>query len=96
MDLAKSEMRRLILNFNQESICLFRVRMDLLGLMVKEKKVFTEDDFSGIADICFNFSKSLGDSHQAISIMKLGAMVEQRAGTTIYNWNESIAERTKK
>lgn len=96
MDLAKSEVKRLILNFNQESTCLFRVHMDLLGLMIKEKTVFTKDDFSGIADICFNFSKSLGDSYQAISIMKLGEMVEQRAGTTIYNWNESIAEAYEK
>jgi hypothetical protein len=94
--LAKSEVKRLIVNFNPESTSLFRVRMDLLGLMIKEKKVFTKDDFLGVADVCFNFAQSLGDSHQAITIMKLGEMVEQRAGTAIFNWNESIAEAYEK
>ncbi|XES76099.1 MAG: DUF4209 domain-containing protein [Candidatus Bathyarchaeia archaeon] len=96
IDLAKSEVKRLILDFNAESTCLFRVRMDLIGLMIKEKTVFTKADFSGIDDICFNFSQSLGDSHQAITILKLGEMVEQKAGTTKYNWNEVMAESYEK
>ena len=95
-DLAKLEIRRLILNFNAESTCLFRARADLLGLMVNEKTIFTKVDFSGIADVCFNFSKVLGDSHQAITILQLGEMVEQKAGTTTYNWNELIAESYEK
>jgi hypothetical protein len=96
IDIAKSEVKRLVSNFNPESTCLFRVRMDLIGFMTNEKSIFTKDDFSGMADLFFTFSKSLGDSHQAISIMKLGEMVEQRAGTTIYDWNESIAEAYEK
>ena len=96
IDIAKLEVKRLILNFNPESTCLFRVRADLLGLMIREKTIFTKDDFSGISDICFNFSKSLGDSHQAITILQLGEMVEQKAGTTTYNWNELIAESYEK
>jgi hypothetical protein len=55
IDLAKSEVKRLIVNFNPESTSLFRVRMDLLGLMIKEKKVFAKDDFIGIADVVSSF-----------------------------------------
>jgi phosphopantetheinyl transferase (holo-ACP synthase) len=90
------EVKRLIFNFNPESTCLFRVRADLLGLMIKEKTIFTKDDFSGIDDLCFNFSKALGDSHQAITILQLGEMVEQKTGNAKYNWNELIAESYEK
>ncbi len=95
-DLAKSEVKRLIFNFNAESTCLFRVRSDLFGLMIREKTIFSKDDFTGIGELCFNFSKSLGDPHQAISILKLGKMVEEKAGITIYNWDELIAESYEK
>jgi hypothetical protein len=96
IDFAKSEVKRLIFSFNPESTCLFRVRMDLLQVMVKEKTIFTKDDYSLINDVCFSFSKSLGDSHQAITILELGEMIEQKAGTTKYTWNELIAESYEK
>ena len=96
IDMAKSEVKRLVSNFNPESTCLFRVRMDLLGFMTNEKSIFTKDDFSGMADLCFNFSKSLEDSHQAITILELGEIIEQRTGTATYNWNELIAESYEK
>ena len=96
IDLAKLEVKRLIFNFNKDSTCLFRVRADLIGLMVREKTIFAKDDFNGISDMCFNFSKSLGDSHQAITILQLGEMVEQKIGATSYNWNELIAESYEK
>lgn len=96
IDLAKLEVKRLIFNFNSESTCLFRVRADLLGLMIKEKTMFTKDDFSGMSDLCFNFSKALGDSHQAITILQFGEMSEQKTGTATYNWNELIAESYEK
>lgn len=95
-DLAKSEVKRLVFNFNSESSTLYRARADLIGLMIKEKTVFAKDDFEGINDLCFNFSKALGDSNQAITILQLGEMVEQKTGTAKYNWNELIAESYEK
>jgi hypothetical protein len=96
IDLAKLEVKRLIFNFNPESTCLFRVRADLLGVMINKKTIFSKDDFNGINDLCFNFSKTLGDSHQAITILQLGEKVEQKAGTTKYNWNDLIGESYEK
>jgi len=96
MELAKSEVKRLFFGFNPASTCLFRLRADLLELMIKEKTIFSKDDFNGITDLCFNFSKTLGDSHQAIPILKLGEMVEQRTGINTYNWNDLIAQSYEK
>lgn len=94
-DLAKNETKRLVFNFNSDSTCLFRLRMDLLGLMLREKAVFTKEDFNSVQDVCFSFSKSLGalhQEHQAITIMQLGKMIKQKTETDAYNWDESIAE----
>lgn len=99
IDLAKKEIKRLIFNFNAVSTSLFRLRLDLLGLMIREKAILTKDDFNGLNDVCFNFSKSLVEKHQehqAISIMQLGKLIDEKAKTDKYNWNVLIAESFEK
>jgi hypothetical protein len=96
IDLTKSEVKRLVFGFNPESVCLFRLRVDLLELMLEEKTIFSKDDFNEISDLCFNYSKHLGDSHQSITILQLGEKIDQKAGTITYNWNDLIAESYEK
>jgi hypothetical protein len=91
LDLAKSEIKRLFFCFNAENTCLYMVRVALLKLMINEKKCFRKADFDGIADICFNFSKSLNDPAHAISILKLGERIEQKSGVPNHSWNEQLA-----
>jgi len=90
IDLAKSEVKRLIFGFNSRSGSLLRLRIDLIDLMLNEKTVFSKDDFSGINDLYFNFAKGLGNSHKSISIFGLGEKIDQKLGTTSYNWKELI------
>lgn len=95
IDLAKNEIKRLIFNFNAVSTSLFRLRLEFLELMIREKTIFTKDDFSGLNGVCFNFSKMLVENHQehqAISIMQLGKLIDEKTGTDKYNWNMLIAE----
>lgn len=96
IDMVKSEVKRLVFGFNSESSYLFRLCADLIGLMLKEKTVFSKDDFSGIGDLCFNFAKGLGDSHQSITIFELGEKIDQKLGTASYNWKELIGETYEK
>jgi len=88
--LAKSEIKRLIFGFNSRSSSLLRLRIDLIDLMLKEKTVFSKGDFSGIGDLCFNFAKEVGDSHQSITLFRLGEKIDQKLRTASYGWKELI------
>ena len=96
IELAKSEVKRLIFGFNSKSSSLFRLRIDLIDLMLKEKTVFSKDDFNGIGDLCFDFAKEAGDSHQSINLFGLGEKIDQRLGTASYIWKELIGETYEK
>lgn len=92
LDLVKVEITRLILNFNPKSGWLFRLRADLISLMIEEKTVFLAEDFNGLAELCLAFSKELGNSHQSITILELGEKIEQRTKSSMYNWRDMIAQ----
>jgi hypothetical protein len=96
IELAKSEVKRLIFGFNSKSSSLFRLRIDLIDLMLKEKTVFSKDDFNGIGDLCIDFAKEVGDSHQSINLFGLGEKIDQRLGTASYIWKELIGETYEK
>lgn len=92
LNVVKSEVKRLVFNFNPESSSLFRLRADLVSLMLNEKKVFSQDDFAKINEMCFQFAKELKDFHNVITMYELGEKVDNRLGTTTYNWKKLIAE----
>jgi hypothetical protein len=96
IETVKSEIKRLIFSFNPKSGWLFRLRADLIHLTVEEKTIFLAEDFNGLADLCLTFSKELGDSHQAITILGLGDKVEQRTKAANYNWLDLIAQSYEK
>jgi hypothetical protein len=90
IDLVKSEVRRLVLNFNPASECLFKLRIDLLSLMLQEK-IFSKEDFNGLSELCFSFAKEL-DSHQSITILIIGEKIEQKLETVNFDWNTLLAK----
>jgi hypothetical protein len=95
LNFLKSEVRRLIFNFNSESSSLFILRADLINLMLSEKS-FSKDDFVGMSELCLNFAKRIGDSHQSIVMLELGEKIDQKLETTTCNWKELIGESYEK
>jgi hypothetical protein len=91
-NIVKKEVFRLLFSYNLASSSLFKLRADLIELMVKEKTIFSKKDFEGVIDLCFDFSKTLGDSHQSITILALGQTVDKRLGSVSYDWEQLIAE----
>ena len=96
LDLLKSEIKRLIFDFNPKSNWLFKLRIDFINLIIEEKTVFVADDFTALADLCFKFSQQFGGSHQTITLLCLGERVEQKLKTTNYNWKDLIAQSYEK
>jgi hypothetical protein len=92
----KSEILRLIFSFNSKSGMLFRLRTDLMNLMVEEKTIFSVEDLKGLSDLCLAFSNELADTHQAITFLQLGEKVEQRTKTQNVNWLDLIAQSYEK
>lgn len=90
--LAKSEIKRLIFHYGTKSKIFFRMKIDLINLMTKEKQVFGRDDFTGVVDLCVSYAKELGNNHQAIMVLEAGKQVDQRFNETSYEWENLIAE----
>ena len=49
----KSEIKRLIFDFNLNSNTSFALRANLIELMLKQKRIFLKEDFEAIGNICF-------------------------------------------
>ena len=93
---AKSEIKRLIFNFNSESSSLFALRNNLINLVLTQKNTFSKDDFVGIGEMCYKFAESLENSHLAIAILKLGEKIDEKLEIRRQDWKKSIAEKYEK
>jgi hypothetical protein len=93
-DEVKAQIRRLILNFNADSSSSFALRMNLVELMLNEKRIFSSADFVDIEHVCLKLAEKLKSEkriHNAISIYELGEKVETRLGRKVHNWRKSVA-----
>ena len=88
----KNEIKRLIVNFNPVSKSLFVLRAQLIDLMFKYGKFFVSEDFQGLNNLCLNYAQQLQDCHQSITILEIGAKMDQKLGSSIANWKQLIAE----
>ena len=91
----KSELRRLVTEFNFNSSSSFALRANLIELMLKGKKKFPKEDFDGFENICWQISESLtkaGNIHGAIDMLELGEKVGQKLGKKTHDWRKRIAE----
>jgi hypothetical protein len=96
LKLIKSEVIRLVFKFNPESSSSFRLRADLINLMLNEKNVFSKDDFIGLNELCFDFAKRMTDIHLKIALLELGEKIDQKLEIATQNWKQLIGESYEK
>lgn len=91
----KSELRRLITEFNFDSVSSFALRSRLIELMLRRKRRFSKEDFLGFGNICWQVYESLfnsGNIHASIHMLELGERVDRKLEKTTYDWGAKIAE----
>lgn len=91
----KSEIKRLINNFNFNSESSFVLRLSLIKLMLNEKKSFTKEDFKDLDKICLKVSEFLinvGNIHASIDMFELIIKISQQLGIDTKNYIKRIAE----
>ena len=91
----KSAAKRLVLRFSFKSSSSFALRANLISLMLKNRKYFSEKSLIGFEKICWRVANSLtksGNHHAAINMLELGESVEGRTGKRTHNWRLRIAE----
>lgn len=94
LDKIKSEIRRLVNDFNFESSSSFALRANLISLMLKDKRRFSEKDFLGFENICWKIAQALAKSniHGAVQLLELGEKVDRKLGKKTHKWRKRIAE----
>lgn len=95
IDDIKSEIKKLILNFNEESNCSFALRINLLRLMHNDARRFLKEDFKGIPKKCWQMAKRLSKEdkhHQAIDILLTGEKIDRKLSKKTYSWSNMLGE----
>lgn len=93
VDKIKLELQRLIQKFSSGSAY---SSYNLIEFMLKPKKKFTEKDFDGLQNICWQIAESFSDDgHTAIDFLKLGEKVDQRLEKQSHDWIFRIAQHNE-
>jgi hypothetical protein len=98
----RSEIRKLITQFNFNSSSSFALRLSLIELMLSERKKFPKENFRNFQNLCWQMYESFvntgntGDIHHAIRMLELGERIDQRMGKKTYDWKRKIAESYEK
>ena len=93
LNLTKSEIKRLIFNFNLKSSYSFALKRDLVHLMLTQTNTFKDDDFVGIADLCYKIAQSVGTPQQAILMLSFAERIDTKLNTKGQNWIKLIGEQ---
>jgi len=91
----KSKIKSLIFHFNPRSVSSFRLKVDLIELMLEERRIFRKDDFIAIQHICIQMAENKNNSENlraAIYLFELGEKIDQKLGANTCNWRLLIAE----
>jgi len=95
VDDIRSEVSRLVKEFNFDSSSAFVMRARLIRHMLKGKAKFPPSCFSGFPEVCLDLGQRLfkeGKFHNAIHIFKTGEKVDNKLSQNTHDWNRSIAE----
>jgi hypothetical protein len=95
IDEIRSEMSRLVKEFNFESSSAFVMRPNLIRHMLEGKTNFPKECFEGFSEIVLDLGKKFFDAgrfHNAISLFGAGEKVDKKLGLDTYDWNRRIAE----
>ena len=91
----RSELCRLVREFNPESSSAFVMRLRLISFMAENKSNFPPECFDGFPEVCLRFGQTFFDGnkfHNAIDIFQAGERIDRRLGVKTHNWPRSIAE----
>jgi len=91
----RSELRRLVREFNPESSSAFVMRLRLISFMAENKSNFPPECFDGFPDVCLRFGQKFFQTnrlHNAIDIFHTGEKVDRKLGLKTHDWTRSIAE----
>jgi len=92
VDHAKSEIIRQVKHFNVRSRGNLRVRQELLGVMLKDKKHFGKGELAGIEHVCWRLAKIAMRSssecqvQDGMDMIDLGQQVDQRLKQESHDW----------
>ena len=91
----RSEMVRLVKEFNLKSSAAFVMRNRLIRHMLEGKGKFPVQSFEGFPEVCLSLGQRLfseGRIHNAIDIFQTAEKVDNKLGLKTHDWNRSIAE----
>jgi len=95
IDDVRSEMSRLVRQFNSESSSAFVMRAQLAKHMLEGKDNFPPECFDGFPEVYRDLAEKLfkeGKFHNAIDIYKAGEKIDNRLSLKTHDWLRSIAE----
>ena len=86
----KSELRRLVQKLSSGAPF---AASNLIQFMLDFKKGFTQDDFDGLEELCWQMAESFADDgNSAIKFLELGKRVAQKLDKQPDNWTQRIAQ----
>ena len=88
----KSELLRILSDYPQERSSWFRVRYDLVQLILENKRLFLESEIHNLPEFCSNTAELLMpvNIHAAISMYELGDKVDKNFGSQSFDWSRKI------
>lgn len=95
IDDVRSEMSRLVKEFNPESNWLFALTIGLIRHMLEGKSRFPKECYEGFPGIVFGLGKKnfdTGEFHNSIDLFKVGEQVNKKLGLDSHDWYRAIAE----
>ncbi len=95
IEIVKSELIRLVKEFNFASSSSFALRASIIELMLKEKKYISKDCFKDFEGICWKVSETLtekGNLQGSIDMLRIGKRIDQKIGQSTCNWDERVAQ----
>ena len=88
-DEIKSEIRRLVIEFDFANPASFNLRRDLIRLMLNSKRKFMGEDFEGLAEVCWQMYQNMlgwGRIEVSIEALELGEKADSRLGSKTHDW----------
>lgn len=89
LDEIKSEIRRLVFDFDFANLVSYSLRRDLIGLMLDSRWKPKTADLGGVAEICWSlFQRVLASGREEVAIeaLELGAKIDSRVGAKSHDW----------
>ncbi len=90
----KSEIVRLIKEFNNESRSRGVLVNELINLMLDSKKVFSKEDFIGLDRVCdrtYRLREKESNYDRAVGFLELGERIDRKLGKKSMKWRRKIA-----